>query len=313
MRTGSPCSSVALIVWVVAASAAGSAAADPLDRHVLRARALMQELRAESRRDTARIAEAYERADGALLTREALRRAIEHGAIAQMPLDTAPFNLRLRTDGAHPIGEFDRLHQHLYTAAHPAALGLLIQIASQVTSASLDVTSLVRHADYQRRLGASNPNARTSLAMHTYGLAFDISILHVPISTAREIRDVLRRLRDRGDLFFVAEVRQLVFHVVVAPQRAPYHAAMFDGLAPTPPHAWIAAPLPAEVAIDRQRTRLLAFQVDHERSFDMAFLVPPFVAAAGTMTALLRRSRRPRARRLRLDARSWDRCPRAPR
>jgi hypothetical protein len=45
-------------------------------------------------------------------------------------------------------------------------------------------------------------------------LAFDISVLNVPLRPTRELRDVLREMRDAGDLFFVAQTQQLVFHVV---------------------------------------------------------------------------------------------------
>jgi hypothetical protein len=135
-------------------------------------------------------------------------------------------------------------HQRLYAAARPSTLGLLLQVASRIRTTQLDVTSMVRHQSYQRRLRRTNPNASISLAMHTFGLAFDVSILHAPLASTREIRDVLRLMRDAGDLFFVAEVRQLVFHVVVAPGRAPFHAAIFESLVKIPPAPWIPTPLP---------------------------------------------------------------------
>jgi hypothetical protein len=76
------------------------------------------------------------------------------------------------------------------------------------------------------------------------GLAFDISILNVPMASAREIRDVLRRMRDDGELFFIAETRQLVFHVVPSPVRAQFHAAVFSGLIEVPAPAWALPPPP---------------------------------------------------------------------
>jgi hypothetical protein len=274
-------------------SAAASASADQADDHVVRARALMLELRAESRRDARRIEDAYGRLGGALRDRDALRNAIGSGIIAQMPLETTPFNLRLRMDGRHPIGEFDRPNQHLYAAAHPAALGALILIASRVETAPLEVTSLVRHADYQRRLGASNPNARTSLAMHTYGLAFDISILNVPLETAREIRDVLRRMRDDGEIFFVAEVNQLVFHVVVAPTRAGYHGELFAAVAAVPPPPWRDRPLPQTVDVDGELASVASLQLAAaQRTLGGGFFLPPALAAAGALAALWRRRKR---------------------
>jgi hypothetical protein len=93
----------------------------------------------------------------------------------------------------------------------------------------------VRHLEYQRLLQRTNPNARTALPVHAIGLAFDISILNVPLSTARTLRDILRRMRIDGDLFFIAETRQLVFHVVPTPQRLSFYSELFEGLVALPP------------------------------------------------------------------------------
>jgi hypothetical protein len=51
------------------------------------------------------------------------------------------------------------------------------------------------------------------------GLAFDIALVNTPLETVYEIRDVLRAMRDAGDLLFIGERRQLVFHVVPHPAR----------------------------------------------------------------------------------------------
>jgi hypothetical protein len=269
-------------------------AAEPVTaQHVARARALMQELRAESRRDAKRIAEAYRRSPGALPDREALAEAIRSGRIRRLLVDAETFNVRLRMDGDHPVGEFDRPHQELYAAAHPAALSLLLQIASRVHSTSLDVTSLVRHTAYQRRLGRANANARTSLALHTHGLAFDISILHIPVAAAHEIRDVLRRMRDNGDLFFVAEVRQLVFHVVVAPERAAYHAALFDPIVTVPPLPWVPTALPAGFSSDVELSAVVAWQQMGDGTLGASFLSPMLVSV-GAAVAVWRRRRQAR-------------------
>jgi hypothetical protein len=62
------------------------------------------------------------------------------------------------------------------------------------------------------------------------GLAFDISILHASPRTAREISDVLERMAADGDLLFVAERRQLVFHVLPTPERRAYYAALSEAM-----------------------------------------------------------------------------------
>jgi hypothetical protein len=55
--------------------------------------------------------------------------------------------------------------------------------------------------------------------MHTMGLAFDIALVNTPIETVYEIRDVLIRMRNAGEILFIGERRQLVFHVVPHPSR----------------------------------------------------------------------------------------------
>jgi len=109
--------------------------------------------------------------------------------------------------------------QHSYVAARPATLGLLLDVASRVTSGPIEVTSLVRHGEYQENLRTSNANATTSVPMHAMGLAFDIALVNTPLHTIREIQRVLTAMRDAGDLMFVGEWRQLVFHVVPHPSR----------------------------------------------------------------------------------------------
>lgn len=229
---------VLLVCGCAAPLAAESrSAADAEERFVRRARAVMAALRAESRVDAARIQEAYA-TDGAFVAfedRDALVAAASVGTVRPLPGDASRFNIRPRLHGAHPIGEKDLAHQPLYVAAHPGTLGLLLHVAARTQAVPLEVTSLVRHHAYQRALQRTNPNARTARSMHTLGLAFDISILNIPVAAAEEIRDVLRHMRDEGALFFLAETRQLVFHVVPNPERLHLYAALFDGLTSLPP------------------------------------------------------------------------------
>jgi hypothetical protein len=110
-------------------------------------------------------------------------------------------------------------HQVSYIAGRPATIGCLLDVASRVKSGPLEITSLVRHSEYQGALRATNANATTAVPMHTMGLAFDIALVNTPLATVHEIRDVLERMRDAGELLFIGERRQLVFHVVPHPSR----------------------------------------------------------------------------------------------
>ena len=148
-----------------------------------------------------------------------LEDALATGGVALLPAEPLQFNVAPRLIGLHPIGEKDLPNQSSYLAARPAAVGALREIAARVRSGPIEVTSLVRHGAYQDALRATNPNAFTSVPMHTMGLAFDIGVVNTPLKTVYELRDVLRRMRDAGDILFVGERRQLVFHVVPHPSR----------------------------------------------------------------------------------------------
>ena len=177
-----------------------------------------------------------------------LEGALGNGGLVPLPDDPAGFNLAPRLDGPHPIGEKDLDNQRSYVAARPATIGALIEIASQVKSGPVEVTSLVRHGHYQNALRTTNANANTSVPTHTLGLAFDIGLVNSPLSTAREIRDVLRRMQRAGDILFIAERHQLVFHVVPHPSRLGHFHDLYMkkvGLPPTGRFAEVVADGPA--------------------------------------------------------------------
>lgn len=145
--------------------------------------------------------------------------ALDNGGLVPLPEQPLRFNIVPRLDGLHPIGEKDLANQTSYTAARAATIGALLDIASRVKTGPIEVTSLVRHSDYQEDLRATNRNAITSVPMHTMGLAADIGLVNTPLATIYEIRDVLRRMQDQGDILFIGERKQLVFHVVPHPSR----------------------------------------------------------------------------------------------
>ena len=148
-----------------------------------------------------------------------LEGALVNGGLAPLPADPLRFNIAPRLEGQYPIGEKDLENQISYIAARPATIGALLDIASRVKSGPIEITSLVRHSEYQGALRATNKNATTSVPMHTMGLAFDIALVNTPLETVYEIRDVLQRMRDNGEILFIGERRQLVFHVVPHPSR----------------------------------------------------------------------------------------------
>ena len=174
--------------------------------------------------------------------------ALDNGGLVPLPDDPARFNLAPRLEGPHPIGEKDIANQASYIAARPSTIGMLIEIARRVKSGPLEITSLVRHGEYQDALRATNTNATTSVPMHTMGLAVDIALVNSSLETAYEVRDVLVAMQQRGDILFVGERRQLVFHVVPHPARLGYFTDVYIrkvGLPPTSQSAHVFAKAPA--------------------------------------------------------------------
>jgi Family of unknown function (DUF5715) len=182
---------------------------------------MMASLAPESARASAAITKVY-RQHLDLLVLDAyssLEGALATGGLVSLPVDPARFNLKPRVDGSSPIAEKDLGNQSTYLSARPETIGALLDIASRVTSGPVEITSLVRHREYQETLKTTNRNARTSVPTHTMGLAVDIALLNTPLKTVYEIRDVLRRMQAAGDLLVIGERKQLVFHVVPHPAR----------------------------------------------------------------------------------------------
>jgi hypothetical protein len=215
---------------------AGSLCSPGEPGHVEAVVELMSALRNESLAQAAAIRASYAHEVQRLAVRDRreLAAAVDTARLVPLPAGVGQ-NIRVRRRGAHPVGEMDAPYQHLYATARPETIGCLLHVAAGVPSGTLDVTSLARHRAYQQRLARRNANARTDVPTHVMGLAFDVSVLYEPLTVAANLRDTLRSLSANGDLFFVAEQRQLVFHVVPAPARREYYAALYHAVALFPP------------------------------------------------------------------------------
>ena len=210
-RTASAWITVAGLLVCAPTVVAGSA---PIDR-------MMVDLASDSALSAGTIRRVYQEHLDVLALREygELAGALDNGGLVPLPDNPLRFNIVPRLDGPHPIGEMDLANQSSYISARAATMGALLDIASRVKSGPLEITSLVRHGDYQDSLRTTNPNAMTSVPMHTMGMAFDIALINTPLETVYEIRDVLQRMQDAGDILFIGERKQLVFHVVPHPSR----------------------------------------------------------------------------------------------
>ena len=156
-----------------------------------------------------------------------IEKGLASGGLVPLPNDIERFNVRIRRDGASPIAEKDLAHQDSYVSARAMAIGCLLDVASRVKSGPIEVTSLVRHLEYQNELRATNLNAMTDVPTHALGLAFDIAIVNTPLRTVLELQDVLRQMSDAGDVLVIAEHEQLVFHVVPQPSRLGWYADVY--------------------------------------------------------------------------------------
>jgi hypothetical protein len=222
---------------------------------VRRTRAFMARMATGNRIDALRILADY--GDGSAIShfpdRTSLASAIAAGRLRPLPAGASSIRVRPRLVGPHPIGELDRDFQRVYVAARPAAIECLMRIGASLPGGTLDLTSLVRHEAYQHRLSRTNLNATRQGSMHTTGLAFDISVLNVSPATATAIGDILLAMRAAGDLYFIAETRQLVFHVVPAASRLAEWRALRDTVDAAGEPARLAAVTPMLTPVSGRR------------------------------------------------------------
>src|SRR5688500_1737933 len=133
-----------VLLGAVPAAAAPSRFVQALDN-------MMVSLGAESARAGAQIRRAYEEHLDFLMLEGYvdIEGALDNGGLVPLPADARLFNLMPRLAGPNPIGEKDLQNQTSYIAARPATIGMLIEIARQVKSGPIEITSLVRHGEYQ--------------------------------------------------------------------------------------------------------------------------------------------------------------------
>lgn len=168
----------------------------------------------------------YEREDLQYQTAADLKTAKNAGRLVP-PYNLPDFyNFQLRS-----IGVKDPTNTFLYIQASPSAIGALTYIAyetrqlyqalglgSKKKYVPLEITSLVRSREYQKKLAKSNPNARTEFPSHATGRVFDISYLRLSEAEYGCLRLVLNDLEWIGALDVTRESKvSRTFHVGVNP------------------------------------------------------------------------------------------------
>ena len=225
---------------------------DPATEFIRTIDRMMIAMRPQSVRASALISSTYRSYLDLLVLRQfaALEESLSNGGLVPLPADPQRYNLKARVHGPSPIGEKDLDNQQSYISARPATIGALLDIASRVRSGPLEITSLARHSEYQNELRTTNKNAITSVPTHTMGLAFDIALINTPLDTIYEIRDVLRQMQEAGDILFIGERGQLVFHVVPHPSRLGYFNDVYAAaVASTMPVANVIASMPVAASL----------------------------------------------------------------
>lgn len=189
---------------------------------------MVSELRQQSHADALTIKEEYRSMMETAMFEDLahLRRATDAGELVAVSTVDLP-HVYPRLSGPSPIAEKDIENQPLYVALRPAAMGMLIDITQRVQHGPLELTSLVRTAEYQQALMRGNGNANTDVPTHAMGYAIDIGLKFMPAGTATELRRVLEQMRANGDIYFIAEANQLTFHIVPVPSRIPNFEALY--------------------------------------------------------------------------------------
>ncbi|MEZ4180216.1 MAG: DUF5715 family protein [Candidatus Doudnabacteria bacterium] len=152
-----------------------------------------------------------------------LQRRIESGDLVTLPKDPDKFGYRLRI-GAGGIGEMDLPNASSYAATKPEVAGLLLWVSMNFKQMRkdhnqpgfvLDVSSVSRTIDYQKRLTKINGAATKELSFHVLGSAFDIAKTRLNAQQQMDLRFVLDELDSIGFISWIPE--NLAYHVVVAP------------------------------------------------------------------------------------------------
>jgi hypothetical protein len=137
-----------------------------------------------------------------------LARARARGTIVALPRNAAELHMRV-DPGMGSLAPRLGQRPSLYRALRPEALAMLVYIAAGVHEiggpGTLNVTSTVRDATYQRRLVARNIQATRAYSLHTTGYAFDIERRYRSHRQAVAFQFMLDRLQALDMIAWAAE------------------------------------------------------------------------------------------------------------
>lgn len=152
-----------------------------------------------------------------------LKSRISSGELVTIPQSPEKYGYKLRLEGFGVIAELDKANQKNYIATRPETAGGLLWIGTELKRLRaghspnflLDVTSVSRTVEYQRKLTQSNPVATKQLSFHVLGAAFDIARNPLIPDQDRDLRFILDELDSTGMISWIPE--NDAYHIVVAP------------------------------------------------------------------------------------------------
>ncbi len=127
------------------------------------------------------------------------------------------FGFQLRKSGAGALGEADPSNRELYLSASPHVLGTLLYIAFETRRlhdavkprgehfVPLEVTGLVRPADYSSRIGRPLNGNRLAFDPHCTGQVFAISYANLPRGQRESLEFILQDMGWMGYLGYIQE------------------------------------------------------------------------------------------------------------
>jgi hypothetical protein len=169
-----------------------------------------------------------------------LKIAIADHALVSPPNNPPFFSYALRMNGPEGIGAEDVLNRDLYATDPPAVVGTLIYVAAATRKGwershprgekfvPLEVTSMVRTAEYQRLLNKHNANSRTTFPSHTVG-AVDISFAKLPPGEEKWLHCVIEDMGwDEYLGYFDEHMMQKTMHFAPSPEYVDFFNEVYN-------------------------------------------------------------------------------------
>ncbi len=179
-----------------------------------------------------------------LETFASLKTASGRGELVEIADDPAVTCIKLRKIGKWPIAEKEKdvKRKPMYWQLRKPAAGLLYQIAAYMCDADaveevaripLDITSLVRSWEYQKRLMKTNSTANVGKQgvppTHVLGLAFDIAWGKMTAERFSRLQQYLEILQEQKKIIYFREQKtQAAFHVIALPAAHEEFQAYYD-------------------------------------------------------------------------------------